>query len=814
MQAKATGLPGQASTREPREVPEPTGDVEVRHVGRSLKRKEDLRLLTGRGRYVADVILPHMLHAVIVRSPYAHARIAGIHTEAARGAAGVAAVVTFADVAALAKPIPMRLSPLEELQRFLQYPLAGDKVRYVGEPVAVVVAGSRYAAEDAAELLAVDYEPLPALVDGRAALEPGAPLLHEAVGTNVAAQFTVAVGDIDAAFAAADLVLCERLRVQRHSGVPLETRGLVADFDAGRGLLTVWGPTKVPHFNRAVLADLLDLPEHHIHFIEPDVGGGFGVRGEFYPEDFLIPLLAMRLGRPVQWIEDRHEHFLATNHSREQQHELELAVRADGTILGLRDRVVNDMGAYIRTHGATVPQLTAAMLPGPYLMATYRCEVVCVLTNKTPTGTYRGPGRFEATFVRERMIDAVAHRLHIDPAEVRRRNFIPAARMPYDVGVNALGTHVAYDSGDYAGLFEKALAAVDYRGLQAERDAARAAGRAVGIGIGFVVEKSGLGPWEYTRIEVDRSGKVFVYSGLASVGQGVETVLAQVCADELGIRYEDITVFHGDTDLVAHGAGAFASRGTVLGSNATLRAARILKERIRQAAAQELEVDPADLELSGGRVYVRGARARGLSLGDVARAVALGRVRPASVAQDVATTSVMPRLSAEAFFEVDHMTYPYGVHLALVEVDRETGVIAIKRYLIAYDVGRAINPMLVEGQIVGGAAQGIGGSLLEELAYDAAGQLLTASFMDYLLPTAMDMPRRVEVLLLEDAPSPLNPLGLKGAGEGGVVGCPAAIANAVVDALGAEVYELPLTPERVRDLARRTGGGDERAPAT
>src|SRR5919201_3646594 len=302
MQAKATGLPGQASTREPRETSEPAGDGEVRHVGRSLKRKEDLRLLTGRGRYVADVLLPRMLHAVIVRSPYGHARIAGFHPEAARRTAGVAAVVTFADVGALAKPIPMRLSPLEELQRFLQYPLAGDKVRYVGEPVAVVVAGSRYAAEDAAELVAVDYEPLPAIVDGRAALEPGAPLLHEAAGTNVAAQFTVAVGDVDAAFAAAEMVLRERLMVQRHGGVPLETRGLVADFDAGRGLITVWGPTKVPHFNRAVLADLLDLPEHQIHFIEPDVGGGFGVRGEFYPEDFLIPLLAMRLGRPVQWI--------------------------------------------------------------------------------------------------------------------------------------------------------------------------------------------------------------------------------------------------------------------------------------------------------------------------------------------------------------------------------------------------------------------------------------------------------------------------------------------------------------------------------
>ncbi len=785
----------------------------ARYIGSRLKRKEDLRLLTGRGRYVADIALPGMLHAAIVRSPHGHARITGIDAEAALGAPGVVAVLTFADFAATAKPIPMRLSPLAELQRFLQYPLASDKVRYVGEPVAAVVASSRYAAEDATELVEVDYEPLPAVVDGRAALEPGAPLLHEEAGTNLAAEFAVTVGDVDAAFAAADLVFRERLEVQRHSGIPLETRGLVADFDAGRGLLTMWGPTKVVHFNRAVLADLLGLPELQIHFIEPDVGGGFGIRGEFYPEDFLIPLLAMRLGRPVQWIEDRREHFLAANHSREQHHELELAVRADGTILGLRDRIINVMGAYIRTHGATVPQLTSALLPGPYLIPAYQCEVVCALTNKMGTGTYRGPGRFEATFVRERMVDAVARRLGLDPADVRRRNFIPAERMPYDVGVNALGTRVEYDSGDYAGLFEKALAAVDYAGLRAERDAARAAGRAVGIGIGFFVEKSGLGPWEYARVEVDRTGKAFVYSGLASVGQGVETSLAQVCADELGVAYDDVTVFHGDTDLVPHGVGAFASRGAVLAGNSTLLAARAVKERIRQVAAQELEVNPADLEMADGRVYVRGAPDHGRSLAEIAHAVAQGRPRPTGYTTEVVTTSLMPRLSEEAFFEVEHMAYPYGVHLALVEVDRETGMVDIKRYLIAYDVGRAINPMLVEGQIVGGSAQGIGGSLLEEFAYDEAGQLLNASFADYLLPTAMEMPRRVEVLLLEDAPSPLNPLGVKGAGEGGVVGCPAAIANAVVDALGVEVYELPLTPERVRALARSASGGNGGGPA-
>jgi aerobic carbon-monoxide dehydrogenase large subunit len=781
----------------------PASEPTTAYIGRSLPRKEDRRLVTGRGRYVADVRRPDMLHAAVVRSRYGHARITGLRADAALRLPGVEAVLTFADFATTAKPIPMRLQPLPSLGAFLQYPLAQDTVRYVGEPIAVVVATSRYLAEDAAELVEVDYEPLEAVVDARAALEPGAPVLHEASGTNLAAEFEVVVGDVDAALASADLVLRERFKVQRHSAIPLETRGLVAEYDAGREVLTVWGPTKVVHFNRTLLADLLGLAEQQIHFVEPDVGGGFGVRGEFYPEDFVIPLLAMRLRRPVQWVEDRQEHFLASNHSREQQHELEIAVRADGTILGLRDRVLNDMGGYIRTHGATVPTLTSAMLPGPYLVPNYRCDVRCVLTNKTPTGTYRGPGRFEAAFVRERTIDLVAHRLGLDPAEVRRRNFIPPERMPYDVGADALGTRVEYDSGDYAGLFAKALAAVDYPRLRAEQAAARRQGRAVGIGLGYFVEKSGLGPWEYARVDVDRSGRVFVYSGVASVGQGMETSLAQVCADELGVRFEDVTVRHGDTDLVPHGVGAFASRGAVLGSNATRLAARDVRQKILRAAAQQFEVAVEDLELRHGYVSIRGLPDRRIALAEITRGAALGRAAGAGFTPEVVTTSLMPQLSAEAFFETDHMVYPYGLHVVVLEVDRETGQVHITRYLIAYDIGRAINPMLIDGQIVGGSAQGIGGSLLEELAYDQSGQLLNASFMDYLLPTALEMPERVEVLLLEDAPSPLNPLGIKGAGEGGLVGAPAAIANAIVDALGVEVFELPLRPERVRALARR-----------
>ena len=751
-------------------------------IGQPAWRKEDPRLVTGRGQFVGDLKLPGMLEAVILRSRHAHARLVSVDATRAAALPGAALVLTGAELDHRTTLIPMRLQPLPSLSAFLQSPLASGTVRYVGEPIAVIVATNRYLAEDAAELVQVSYEPLPAVVDARLALDVDAPVLHRHAGTNLAAEFSVVVGDVDAAIAGADLVLREHFSIQRHAAIPLETRGLVAAVDGGDGRLTVWGPTKVVHFNRSILARLLGIDEAAIRFVEMDVGGGFGARGEFYPEDFLVPYVALRLGRPVRWIEDRQEHFLSANHSREQHHEVELAVRADGTLLGLRDRLVNDMGAYVRTHGATVPTLSAAMLPGPYLVPNYRCDVRCVLTNTTPTGTYRAPGRFEAAFVRERLVDMVARQLRLDPAEVRRRNFIPSERMPYDVGADALGTRVEYDSGDFGHLFDRALDAVGYQGLRTEQAEARAAGRAVGVGLGFFVEKSGLGPWEYARAELTTAGGVAVFSGLASLGQGAETALAQIAADELSIDYDAVTVHHGDTDLVPRGGGAFASRGTVMGGSALLLAARSLKARVLEEASRQLEVSPADLELSDGRVGVRGAFERSLSLAQLAA----GGSTP---------------LAAEATFETDHMAYPYGLHVALVEVDQETGVLWLRRYLAAYDVGRAINPTLVEGQLVGGLAQGIGGTLLEELRYDEAGQLLTASFMDYLLPSASEMPAHVRVLITEDAPSPLNPLGVKGAGEGGVVGAPAAIANAVVDALGVEVRELPLTPERIRALA-------------
>ena len=767
------------------------------YVGASVRRKEDPRLLTGLGRYVADLRRTGAAQLVVLRSPHAHARIVEIDVSAARRAPGVVDVVTFDDFAATARPIPVRLTPLPSLVACLQFPLAHDLVRYVGDPVVALVAEDRYRAEDARELVRVEYEPLPPIVDAGQGVARGAPLVHEAIGTNVVADWVIDVGDSAVAFREADVVVREELRVQRHTGVPLETRGLVAEYDAGLGTLTMWGPTKVPHFNRGVLADLLGLAEHKIRFVEPEVGGGFGVRGEFYPEDFLVPLLAMRTGRPIAWIEDRLEHLMATNHSREQVHEVELALRRDGTILAMRDRFLNDQGGYIRTHGATVPKLTSALLPGPYRIPAYRCEVACVLTNKTPTGTYRGPGRFEAAFVRERALDLAADRLGLDPAEIRRRNFLAPSDMPHDLQTGALDTAIVFDSGDYGRLLDRVLHAFDYEGWRQRQRAARARGRLLGIGIGCFVEKTGLGPYESARVEIDLSGRVALYTGSASVGQGMETALAQICADRLGVTPDEVSVVHGDTALVPHGVGAFASRGAVMAGNAADAAAVQLRDKLLAVAAARLETAPEDLELAGGRVRVAGAPDRGLSFAEAAGAAMPGQPLP---------DGVTPLLDERAFFETTQMTYPYGVHLAAVEVDPETGQIEILRYLIGYDIGRAINPMLVDGQVVGGAAQGIGGALLEELAYDETGQLVSSTLMDYLLPTSAEVPH-VDVLITEDAPSPLNPLGIKGAGEGGTVGVSAALANAVSDALGVAVRELPMSPDRVRTLLRAKQAG-------
>jgi CO/xanthine dehydrogenase Mo-binding subunit len=723
-------------------------------VGERVLRKEDRPLLTGGSRFVDDLALPGAAHAAILRSPQAHALLGGIDASRALAHPGVVGVLTADDVPADAR-IPMRMFPRPGMERFLQPPLARDRVRYSGEPVAVVVAESRYVAEDAAELIEVEYEPLEPVISAADALAEGAPLLFEEELANVAATLEIGDGEdhVAEAFARADEIVAARLSCQRHGAVPLETRGIAAAVEDSDGeRLTVWGAAKVVHVNRRILAAMLGWPEERVRLIELHVGGGFGARGEFYPEDYLIPLAAIRFRRPVRWTEDREEHLRSSNHSREQVHEIEIALTGEGEFLGLRDRFTFNTGAYVRTHGVVVPNMTAALLPGPYEWPAYRCELVDVVSNKTPAGTYRAPGRFEANFVRERIIDLAAHRLGIEPLELRRRNLIAADRMPFARGTHTDGKPVVFDSGDYPRLLERASERFDLEGLRRWRAVAPARGRRRGLGFGYFIEKSGIANWDYARVETVGGGRVVVYVGSASVGQGVETVHAQICADALEIAYEDVSeVRHGDTGEVPDGMGSFGSRATSIAGSAVHEAAHALRERLDEQGTSVAEAEPG--------------------------------------------------IAAESTFRSERMSFPYGIHFAAVEVDVETGAVEIDRYCVAYDVGRAINPTLVEGQIIGGAAQGIGGALLEELAYDADGQLVSGSFLDYMLPTATEVPA-LEVLVTEDAPTPLNPLGAKGAGEGGTAAAGAAIANAVSDALGAEALELPLTPERVVRLAR------------
>jgi carbon-monoxide dehydrogenase large subunit/6-hydroxypseudooxynicotine dehydrogenase subunit gamma len=758
-------------------------------IGRSVQRLEDPPLVTGAGRFAADVSFAHQVHMRVVRSAYPHARILSIDTGAARAAPGVIAVWTTADVADIPL-IDFRFKGIKGFEPYRQPILARDRVRYVGEPVAVVFATDSYLAEDAAELVTVEVEELTASLD--AAAPPGA---FDADRSTAVGDVCKTYGDIDQAFAAAHAVVALDLAVGRHSGVPLETRGAIARVDAARGVLELHGAAKVPHFNRDTIARMLGRDPSSVHLYEGNVGGGFGVRGELYPEDVLVCLGALRLKRPVKWIEDRREHLVAANHSRQQRFHVRGAFDEAGRLLGIDGEFFHDQGGYIRTHAATVPDLSVAMLPGPYRMAAYRMVGHIRITNKTPCGTYRAPGRFESTFVRERLMDAIAARLNLDPVEIRRRNLIGKSEMPYSRGLETLGTVVSYDSGDYAGLLDKTLAATGWTALNEELRRRRAAGEAVGAGLALFVEKSGLGPFDGVRATVDTSGAVEVVTGVASVGQGVETVIAQIFADTLGVDYRRVRVVHGQTDRFAFGLGAFASRVTVMTGEATRIAALKLRAKAIAAAAPLLQSAPEALDVIDGKVVSKAGGGASMTLGDVARALAPG---------SKFLTDATPGLFADGWFESSHMTYPYGVHVAVARIDRDTGAVAVERYVVAYDIGKAVNPMLVEGQIVGGVAQGLGGALLEEFLYDARGEPLCVTFADYLMPTVREMPP-VDVLITEDAPSPLNHLGLKGAGEGGTNAVGAAIAAAIDDALGmpGAVTQLPVTPQRLRKLVQR-----------
>lgn len=754
-------------------------------IGQRLLRKEDHRMLVGAGRFGADVQFPRMAHVRLVRSPIAHGELRSVETTAARALDGVIAVFTAADLPAdLEIPIRLKVQGLD-LAEHLQPMLAQTTVRYVGEPVAVVVAEDAYVAEDAAELIEIDIDDLEPIMD-----------VDASEGAQVVADFALGFGEVDEVFAAAAHVTSLDFTVGRHTAVPMEPRSLTINYVPTTDSMEIFGATKVPVFNRRVLAGLLDIDESLIRMYGVDAGGGFGVRGEFYPEDFLVPWIARRLRQSVSWVEDRAEHLVAVNHSREQRHHIEAAFDADGILLGLRDDVRHDNGAYIRTHGIIVPELTLAMLPGPYRVPVYRGRVRVMLTNKTPCGTYRAPGRFEGTTAREQLLDLAAAQMGIDRIDLRRRNLLTSQELPHTRAVNTLGTDMVLDSGDYPGLLDRALAEVDALGWRDVVAKGRAEGRQLGLGISMFLEKSGLGPHETADVEITNTGRIRVSSGGTSLGQGIETVLAQIVADEFGASIDDVDVVNGDTLLQPYGTGSWASRSTVVAGSATKGAGREVADRIRELAAQMLEAAPDDIQIADGNVSVRGAPSSALTLREVWQASQPG----SQWLKDGEPAGLQSRYR----FSVDHMTYPYGAHVCVVEVDAGTGGVNVLNYLVVYEVGRSINPTLVEGQLLGGVAQGIGGALFEQFRYDEAGQPQATTFMDYLMPTASEIPD-INLVVCEDAPSHTNPLGVRGAGEGGLTGAGAAVSSAVSDALGLPaMHELPMTPGLLLRLQAET----------
>ena len=742
-------------------------------VGAAVERREDLRFLRGRGEYVDDLAPRGLLHAVILRSAVAHGRLRAIDFSAALKIPGVHAVITAKDMPGGPPIIPMRLQPLPDFKPYEQPVIAADKVRYVGEPVAVVLADSPAIGEDALEAITVDIETLPAVTTRDAATKGDSRLFGPNSG-NVALTFTAVSGDAAAAFESAPYRRRECFRTQRHFGLTMEPRGLLAEWDAARGILRVFGAAKVLFFNRRILAKQIGLPEDAIDMVENDVGGGFGARGEFYPEDFLVPFAARHIGRPVKWIEDRRENLMAMNHAREAEAEIEIACRRDGTILGLRGHTYTDMGAYMRTNGAVGSRNVAQFMSGPYRIPNIDVDVTLFMTNKTPVGTYRGPGRFETDFFRERLFDMVAKDLGIDRVDFRRRNLVAESEMPYAIAtINPFESKDQFDSGDYQITLDRCLAEFGWD-EKSKLQGRLIDGRYHGIALGCFIEGGAAGPKESARLALNDDGSVTVYMGSSAVGQGVETVFAQIAADALEIPMDRIrAVLHGSTAHVSDGYGAYHSRSVVMGGSALLDAAEKFRSAIRVAAANRLGCDAAAVKI--GEEAVSGPDGRSLNLAELAG------------------------ISAEGAFLNKKHTYTYGAHAAHVTVDPKTGRVQVIDYVAVEDVGRIINPKTLKGQVIGSLVQGLGGAFMEHLVYDDQGQLLTGSLMDYLLPTASDFPN-LRSVTLEMKPSPINPLGAKGAGEGGIIAAGGVMANAVANALaslGVEPHELPLSPPRV-----------------
>ena len=767
-------------------------------VGARIKRREDPRLIQGLAHYVDDIKLPDTLHVAILRSPYAHARINAIDTAAAQNLPGVKAVVTGDDIKDTIGGIPCAATDPEGFPgiKVPHHPvLATDKVRFVGEPIAAVAATDANIARDALYLIEVDCDLLGAVNSADAALAEGAPVLHEDWDDNLAFTWQIAGGDIDAAFAEADHIVSQRIDHQRLVPNPIETRGVLAQYTRGKDQLTLWSSTQIPHLLRTQLSIMLDMAENHVRVIAPEVGGGFGCKLNVYAEEALIGHLAKQLDQPVKWIESRRENFLHTIHGRDQVGQVELAVNSDGAILGLKYTVTADVGAYYQLLTPAIPTLTGLMLCGSYTFQNVQMDLTAAFTNKMATDAYRGAGRPEATYLIERMIDIVAHDLDLDPLDVRRKNFIGKDAFPHETG-----TALAYDSGDYTAALNRALKMADYDALRQQQADLRARGRYLGIGFSTYVEICGMGPsaampaggWESSTVRVDPTGKVTVLTGVSPHGQGQETTFAQLVADGLGVDLEDIRIIHGDTDAVQYGIGTFGSRATAVGGTAMVHAMGKIKDKVIKIAAHLMESNPQDIVLEDGKYSVHGAPESGLSLAEIAQVAHVGVGLP---------PETEPGLAESHFFEPPNFTYPFGTHIAVVEVDADTGEVDLQRYIAVDDCGNIINPLIVEGQVHGGIAQGVGQALYEEAIYDETGQMLTGSFMDYALPKAHDFPR----FELDNTvtPSPVNPMGVKGVGEAGTIGSTPAIANAVIDALkpfGVRHIDLPLRPEKLWKL--------------
>ena len=778
----------------------PTTPVLPKLVGQRVKRREDPRLIQGRGTYVDDIALVGMQHLAFKRSDVAHGKITAIDTSAAAAMDGVEAVFTGKEIAEFLAPMPIG-TPFPSPEHRA---VAVDTVRYSGEPVAVVVARDRYVARDAADLIVVSYDPLPAVVDVEQAMTGQPTVIHPDFKNNLAVPLVPSgtgvsadgskVDDsaIEAAFAKAEVVISQRMVNQRLAPNTMEPRGVVAHFEPGKGTMTIWSSTQNPHILRTFIAALTGLGQDQVRAIAPEVGGGFGAKINIYGEEYVAAAVSKRLGVPVKWVEDRSEAFVATIHGRDILGYIDLAAKRDGTLLGLKFRLIADIGAYNMLLTAAIPTLTMMMANGTYNIPAVRATLTEVFTNKTPTDAYRGAGRPEATYFLERAMDMLAHELEMDPAELRRKNFIKPSQFPF-----ATQTGAVYDSGDYEKALDAALKTAKWDQLKAERDAARAQGRLVGLGLSMYVEVCGLGPsaalptggWEHSQVTIERDGRISATTGASPHGQGNETTFAQMLADQFGVPFEHVTILHGDTGVVKQGIGTFGSRSQAVGGTALMLAGSKVKKKMAKFAAAMFEANEDDLVFENGTIGVKGAPASAKPFAAVAAYAYVPVPLP---------PGLEPGLSDEAFFEPTNNTYPFGCHISMLEIDRETGEPKLLKLVAIDDAGNLINPLIVEGQIHGGLAQGIGQAMIEEVVYGEDGQLLTGSFMDYALPRAIDFPRfELEATV---TPTPVNPLGAKGVGEAGTLGSTPCIVNAAVDALsglGVKHIDMMLRPEKL-----------------